>query len=253
MRLYGRITIYGEYLMHNLSEGLIIKSKYFLETNGTILHPYNINIDSVAMYLSQQGFQCTPKLFGNLPLGFGFGGSTILNFLHLHSNNVNDKKSLINEIDRKIHGFEPSGLDYSFCERQLDGLFLSGNWHTVSFNMPDYTIALPLKERGKSLKDVKDKIVESELHSIVTVLNTCLKKSNRLNFDLLMDYAIELANLKVYNNSTQLIIQYLLKNKIIAKTIGGIYDKALIIVWRDNDEKHFYLKHLKSKKNIHII
>lgn len=55
MRIYGRISIYGEYLMHGDESGLIMPSNLYLETtDGQEQSEYNKELDNVLKLLKKK-------------------------------------------------------------------------------------------------------------------------------------------------------------------------------------------------------
>jgi len=251
MKIYGRITIYGEYLMHDNEQGLIMPSNLYLETtdNKDYKSEYNKELDKVLISLKDKGIIPSHTLKGNLPLGYGLAGSTILGFLHLsHIENIIIKKNIINEIDTKMHGFTPSGLDFESCVHQQWGLFCSKyGWKSQAPSLIDYSIIIFPKEQKMPLNKIQERVL-SERRLLVPIqkeLNEIVKRHNIVNLELLMEYAKILSSIGVYSEVANEFVDNVLKQGYIAKGIGGLYDKAVIVIHNRNKENNSDIESLE--------
>jgi len=248
MKLNGRITIYGEYLMHEDREGLIMPSSLFLQTEskGDNKSNYRKESDKVLSLVKDYNINPCLTINGNLPLGYGFAGSTILGFLHLsHLKNDIRKEKLIFDIDKKIHGFTPSGLDFNSCYYQGWGLYSNkSGWNPIN-QIPDikyYTIILP-KEKKIPLETIQKRILSKEvlLSEIQLELNKKVVNSSFLDLKLLKKYSEILLSLDVYTKASTKFISNMLDYGFTSKCIGGLYNKAIIIIKKEfsNKDKSF--------------
>ncbi|MDR1202065.1 MAG: hypothetical protein LBL58_10630 [Tannerellaceae bacterium] len=253
MRIYGRITIYGEYLMHSNECGLIMPSNLYLETTEKKDYKsgYNKKLDRVLVLLKEKGIIPKHTLRGNLPLGYGLAGSTVLGFLHLsHFFNNTSKRNIINEIDTKIHGFTPSGLDFESCIHQQWGLFCSKfGWESQQTPSIDYSLIIFPKEQKMKLSKIQERVLSAKnlLAPIQKELNRIVKTHNVINLDLLMEYSQILSSIGVYSEVVNNFIYQSLENGFITKSIGGLYDKAVIIIFdNSNRENYSFIEKLVS-------
>ena len=260
MRIYGRVTIYGEYLMHGNIPGLIMPSNLFMQTSplSDIDSIYYSHLDSVLKIIKQEGLAQGEMLNGNLPLGYGLAGSTTLSFLHLNKiENLQLKRELIDKIDKKIHGFIPSGLDFESCIHQKWGLFCShSGWRSIRPLSIDYFLVIFPKEQKMKLNDIQEKILMSRnnLESIQKSLNLIIDNNNLIDLDLLMEYSKILLKTQVYSDSVNEFISYSIKNNWIAKGIGGLYDKAVLVIpYRNNKGSRLDIENIANSLNANII
>ncbi len=241
MRYYGRITIFGEYLLHeNLAQCFVLKSKKFLECTELedINYPnkYNIKKDGILKYLKENCLNYSNTISGNLMLGYGFASSTILCFLHLKNNS---SENLIKSIDKQINGFTPSNLDFVSITKQQNGLFSNTSWTNINLSNFYYSIIIIPKERKRKLSEIQQKIKISELlqADISNKLAQELLQTNELNYQLFLKYCKVLFDCKIYSSLAMKITSYLLSLDIATKCIGGLYDKAILIVYKSIKEK----------------
>ncbi|MFJ1491672.1 hypothetical protein [Capnocytophaga canis] len=259
MRIYGRITIYGEYLMHGTISGLIIPSNLFLDTVncGNINSLYSKKKDNILPIIEKMGIKPCHTLYGNLPLGYGMAGSTALSLLHL--SNIKDlelKKRIVHEIDKEIHGFIPSGIDFESCIRQEYGLYSTASgWQTIDPLPISYSLFKFPKEKKMSLNEVKKKILSEKdlLIPIQNELNSIIRTKGTINFSLLKKYSKILLSIGVYSNKASVFISTLLRQGIIAKGIGGVYDKIVLVIHPEENTNHHELQRLVSELSGEII
>lgn len=157
MKLHGRITVFGEYLVKNkYSYCLCLKSQRYLSNNindNTNVHKeYCISKDLSLYELNKLGFavdNTNDNIYGDLPLGYGLSSSTILTILHLNSI---ANKGLIQKVDRVICGFSPSNLDYTSVIKQETGIMSPKGWVSLNEFSLCYSLILVPKEKLYSLK-----------------------------------------------------------------------------------------------------
>lgn len=237
MKIYGRLTIYGEYLMHSDSYGLIEKSNLYLATNehsGTHFHPhYDVTKDLVAKIIAEQRINIHPGVKGNLPLGYGLASSSVFSFLYLYPLYGERVYEMIRNIDKSIHGFQPSGLDVSFCYRQKSGLYKNDKWIDVSLAKLAYSLVIFPKENKMVLSDVRRKILDKRhrLSKLADDISYSVIRNNHIPYEFLQIYSNELVNCGIYSAQVVKFIENLSSKNIVAKGIGGLYDKAVLIVW----------------------
>lgn len=245
MRIFGRITIYGEYLMHTITHGLITKSTLYLaneqEKSFPIHQSYDIRKDKVADFLRKKSYTYDRIIRGNLPLGYGFSSSTILLYLNL-SKKIDEStlRKLIMQADHEIHGFPPSGLDIEFCFQQSTGLFGKNEWIDTQINNFYHSIIIFPKCCNKTLPEIQFNILNNNLKPLSKLaedLNSHIINHNKLNYQSLLEYSKILLNSNVYNGLVESFISTMLQNRIIAKGIGGLYDKAVLIIWESKEAR----------------
>ncbi len=255
MKIFGRLTIYGEYLMHSTAYGLIEKSNLYLATgehDEVQNHPqYDVAKDIVARYIEAQKIKVYPGVKGNLPIGYGLASSSVLSFLYLYPLYGNQIFQMINNIDKSIHGFEPSGLDAGFCCRQENGLYKDGEWIDVSLTRHNYSLVLFSKEKKMTLSEVQKRVManSNNLKKIADVMTNLIIKNNHIPYDYLQYYANELSDCDVYSNQVKEYVGYMSSKNIVAKGVGGLYDKAVIVIWPDNISKSVKLELIKETLN----
>ena len=260
MKIHGRIIVYGEYLMRDNEQGLIMPSNLYLETTDKkdYQSEYNKELDKVLVSLKNKGIVPPHTLKGNLPLGYGLAGSTVLSLLHLsHLDNITTKKLIINEIDAEMHGFIPSGIDCESCVRQQWGLFCNGlGWESLQPPSIDYSLIIFPKEGKTPLNKIQERILSMKnlLAPIQKELNKIIKSHNIINLELLMEYSQILSSIGVYSEIVNNFIQNLLNNGFIAKGTGGLYDKAVIVIYdSSNRDNYSFIEKLVSTMSGKII
>lgn len=252
MRIFGRITVYGEYLMHGYNQGLIFPSNLWLDTvqTGETISHYSLEKDGVYMFLKKMGIRPNYTIYGNLPLGYGMAGSTALSLLHLSKiDDIELKKKIVNQIDKMIHGFIPSGLDFESCIRQEWGLYCNAyGWQSIRPLAIGYSLIKFPKENKLSLDEIQKRIlsVKDYLEPIQNRLNNTIKMSGMIDYNSLMKYSKILLETEVYSKNVDLFISTLLKQGIIAKGIGGLYDKIILVVHSEDDRNYSELNKLVS-------
>ena len=253
MKIHGRIIIYGEYLMRENEQGLIIPSNLYLETTDKKDYKsiYNKELDKVLEILKNKGIISPHTIIGNLPLGYGFAGSTVLSLLHLsHLENTTTKKAIINEIDAEMHGFMPSGIDFESCFRQQWGLFCNKfGWQSLKPFSINYSLIIFPKEGKMPLNIIQKRMLSAKnlLVPIQKELNKIVIRDNIINLELLMRYSQVLSSIGIYSEVANNFINNLLQNGFIAKCTGGLYDKAVIVIYESNNiDDYFFIEKLVS-------
>ncbi len=227
--------------MHDDTWGLIIPSSLYLRDDGEPRHlHYDPSLDEVrARIVAMAQGSAVPalRISGNLPLGWGFASSSILTFLYAAAMNIGDPQQIAQQVDSQVHRFPSSGMDSSFCLRQRPGYFRKGIWKDAPGDiMLDCSIALFPKERQRSLAEVRKALLSRRiaLDSLARELSE-QHLSESVRFDRLFEYATELSRLGTYGELAATFIERTLAQGIIAKGIGGLYDKAVLVVWRPGD------------------
>ena len=236
MRLAGRLTIYGEHLMSGEAFGLIAPSVLFLadEDDGAAFpHPtYDPTRDSVRAMLLQQGARTSRQIRGDLPFGYGFASSTALALLHLRTPVLAESLPFIDSMDGVIHGFTPSGVDSQFYVRQRGGLYRLGEWVDVHDATLRWSGALLPKEGRFTLPEARAAIRRhrESLAARAEGLTADLMKNGCVSHMLLREYALDLLQTGGYSGEARRLVQHALECGIVAKAIGGIYDKAILFL-----------------------
>lgn len=237
MRIHGRLIIYGEYLMHNDAQGLIVSSSQYLATPDDASsqeHPtYQPARDRVAALLSAQGYVPLPSVRGNLQFGCGFASSTVLTHLHLAHQNAQVKDRLSRDIDHLLHGFEPSGVDTAHTVAQRSGLFGRSQWEVVDAVAPPCSAIILPAERKRTLAQVRERVDvhKSGLIDAANGMSSTVRARGEIEYDALLDYSQRLALAGVYSDGAQEVCDIGLARGVAVKGTGGLYDKALLVFW----------------------
>lgn len=254
MKLHGRITVFGEYLVKNkYSYSLCLKSHNYLSNDineSKYIHKdYCISKDLSLNELNKLGYavdKTKNTIYGNLPLGYGLSSSTVLTILHLNSI---FKKGLIQKIDKVICGFSPSNLDYTSIIKQETGVMSPKGW--ISFNKLRicYSLILVPKEKLYSLKNIFPKLQEKlNLQiSLTTNIFQYLIDNTKINYEMLYDYCKVLNSCNIYSKNSKYIVEDLLFAGVCAKCVGGLYDKALLVIYEQETDKIKYEGYLNDK------
>jgi hypothetical protein len=236
VRLFGRISIYGEYLT-GVVPGLIAISDLYLGTaehaNMSECQGYDPKRDKVAALLRARGFATQSKLAGNLPLGYGLAGSTVLAFLHLHDQvPVEAAVQIATECDEIIHGFPPSGVDAMACLRQRGGFYHKRQWADTDLPRFEYTLALFPKLTFRPLAEIQATIGSNGrlLWPLADQLTNRVVSAGELDYEVLLEYCRVLLNLRVYSPVACEVVRACLNQRIVAKGIGGLHEKALLVI-----------------------
>lgn len=253
MKLYGRITVFGEYLLkENLSYCYCIKSKLFLSNSSAdsgFVHPsYDQDKDGTVPFLKNAGVLHFGNIYGNLPIGYGLSSSTILSLLHLNSS---QRQDLIKSIDKAMCGFSPSELDYISITMQENGVLGFGKWYPIIDFQPSYSLLIVPKERKRILTEINTDLKKSQKRQIELTkeLFKILSSTGKLDFNLLFEYCKLLLSCDVYSKSARNIANDLIKKGIICKSIGGLYDKAILIIHTEESAKAECEKYIRDNYN----
>jgi hypothetical protein len=237
MVICGRITLFGEYLMHSMADGYIVPTTQALATPDERefpVHPeYRQERDSVRFLLANASLPTCSMVRGTLPLGHGFAGSTALTILHLGSCGQ-DYETIVNHVDRQVHGFAPSGVDCKAIRVGRAGCFGPVGWRSV-WRAPCLAISALLvpEASGQDLAETRNKVIASAdaLIPIAQYLCSALTERNVLEYQALFDYALRLRRIGIYLPRATAVIDHALSGGIVAKCTGGLTNKAVIIVW----------------------
>ena len=242
MVVHGRLTVFGEYLMHRHAEGYVVPTRQRLaspDETTVCAHPrYDPRLDSVARRLREMGLPTHPGIRGDLPLGFGFASSTALAVLHL-SLTGRDHRAPVDEADRSVHGFPPSGMDFESVKRQEAGFFGPAGWRDADRVPLLCSAFVPPDRLAMSFHEVWRRVVDraDDLTRLVAHLTRGVETAGELDRDALFDYSALLATLGVYSRSAQDVVALLLSRGVPAKATGGLRNKAVIAFWRDEAER----------------
>lgn len=231
-RIHGRYTLYGEFLMHECTWGYVAPVPMAL-TDGEPNHPcYCPEDDEVAALLSRMGLHVLAHVGGDLPLGRGFASSTALALLHLGDQvDASLRPSIVRIIDWIHHGFMPSGLDYFALTTQSPGFYLAGNWESApALRLNIAFVEVPPGPRR--LGALTRAAVSARLDQLAPLADrmTCtIRENGEVNIDVLAAYADCLLGADVYSPDQRALIEAALAEGVIAKGIGGLYNKAILL------------------------
>lgn len=238
--------MYGEYLMNGVTRGLVLRSRGFLASKNERCVPevadYNLERDEVAALLRRWGLPVQPGLRGNLWQGCGLASSTAASRIYLTAMGVPDMRPLMMKVDRVLHGFEPSGLDVECILRQRDGLYGDKVWQDVEVSTPARTLVSFPKEGLRTLGDilaVLEKATE-RLARLADAMTARVLSERFLPFAEMVEYAGALAALRIYSSTAQEFVEWSLAAGLAAKGVGGLYDKALLLLWPDHANEALY-------------
>jgi hypothetical protein len=238
MVVSGRVTIFGEYLMHGSAEGLIVPSRLALATAdefGVQPHgDYRAERDWVRLHLSRMGLPVQTGIRGELPLGHGFAGSTALTLVHLNGWAAADIAAVAGRIDHILHGFPPSGVDFAAVVAGAPGLFTAGLWQPMpSVRIPDLSAVLvpapgrfPLSATRERVLAVRERLAGPARH-----LCARLRRTDEIDYEGLLEYAVRLQAVGVYTRQATAVVGLFLACDVVAKCVGGLTNKAVIVVW----------------------
>ena len=238
MKMRGHISVFGEYLMHEKHTGLVIPSSMVLgtfeEKDLPVHESYDPNRDLIRKCLQRRGFKTESMIRGDLPLGYGLASSTVLAFLHMGPNAaVLESLPVVNSCDEMVHGFPPSGMDSWACLYQVPGLYSAEGWRDVDLSPIPYTLLLfppaPLVHLEKIRALVKSQ--STRLGSLSDAMSGEVAESGMLNLNKLLEYSGVLLKLGVYSPQVEAFVAAMLKKGIVAKGIGGLYNKAVLVLW----------------------
>jgi hypothetical protein len=236
--VHGRITLFGEYLMHSMTEGYVMPSDLALATADEYafrLHAeYQPALDRVRLQLDRDGFPTCTVVRGNLPLGHGFASSTALTILHLGAQRREGAEAIAHRVDQEIHGFTPSGVDYWSITAGHSGYFGPAGWRSIASSYRLAASALLVPENSYAdLAETRNKInlAADGLIPIARYLCATLKARHVIDYRALLDYAIYLRRIGAYFPRAEAIIDHVFSRGLVAKGIGGLTNKAVVIIW----------------------
>jgi hypothetical protein len=192
-------------------------------------------LDQVRTRLTEDGLPTCGMVRGTLPLGHGFASSTTLTLLHLGGHPAESVKSIVDGIDKQVHGFPPSGVDYYSIAAGKAGYFGPGGWRPA--DRPRRLAASAVLVRDQSdwpLSETRGRVVAAadKLIPIANHLCSALRARAILDYQALFDYAVQLRRIGVYTPRAAAIVDHVLGHGVVAKGVGGLTNKAVIIVWR---------------------
>lgn len=245
-RIQGRFTLYGEFLMHARTWGYVAPVPLYLRSSRAKPSAYDYEADEVGHLLQRMGFSTQHFLNGNLPFGLGFAASTVLAFLHLRDQASDaDHEQIVRVLDWIQHGFMPSGADYAAIRAQSPGFFLQGRWRPA----PPCPVACvfcslppaPKRPPGQTRTIVES--IASRLQPLADRLTRTLENTGTVTLGDLHDYCLVLSEAGVYSEPQQLLVDAALSRHIAAKGIGGLYNKAMILIGELQDCLSFAAQH----------
>jgi hypothetical protein len=227
--------------MKSGTRGLVVPSRHYLATDDHAdrpVHPrYDHAVDGVAQFLESRGLATRKTFRGDLPFSFGLAGSTLLAFLHIAGTlSPSESLAVVHDCDRAMHRFEPSGVDAAAISRQTAGLYSSAQgWEDVRFAVPRHTLLFPRAEGRRSLPEIEERMGEAgaALARNAGMLTEHVVLTGELHHEWMLDYCRRLAEAGVYSAESAAVIAALLARGVAAKCIGGLYDKAILVLWPD--------------------
>lgn len=238
MIVNGRITLFGEYLMHSITEGYVVPTEHALATPDEhvlpIHHEYQPRLDRVRYQLELAGLPTHAAVRGTLPLGHGFASSTALTLLHLEKGRHKHPEDIVRCVDREIHGFSPSGVDYWSITARRTGYFGPDGWRSASNSYrPAASALLVPEDSSANLAETRNRVIRvaDSLAPIARYMCSVLRARNVLDYRAMLDYADCLRRAGVYLPRAEAIIGQAAGHGLVAKGIGGLTNKAVIIVW----------------------
>src|SRR4051812_10960827 len=224
MVINGRVTIFGEYLMHGSGEGFVVPRRLVLATPdeaGVEPHgDYRVERDRVRLHLSRMGLPVQGGIRGALPLGHGMAGSTALTLVHLNGRAGADTGSVVCRIDHILHGFPPSGVDFAAVMAGAPGLFSAGSWRSMpDLPIPDLSAVLVPMPGQFPLPATRERILEVQkrLGRVSRHLCSRLRRYGEIDYECLLEYAIRLQALGVYTPRASAVVRLFLANDVAAK------------------------------------
>jgi hypothetical protein len=169
----------------------------------------------------------------DLPFGFGLASSTALAISHLGAWDGRRVTEAVSETDAASNGFRPSGADYFAVCARSPGVFGTEGWTPLRIELPPGShLVLPRPERAHSklTPTLAMRADASTLGPLIDVLISELESVGQLDLETLLAYARRLADLGVYSSAQRLIIEPLLAAGIVAKGVGAMYDRAILVL-----------------------
>lgn len=223
--------------MHRETAGCVVMTRTFLADGGEAsiaVHPtYRPDADLVAQRLKEMNLAVTRPVRGALPLGVGFASSTALTLLHLSGTRVRRLREVSEIIDWQVHRLEPSGVDFEAISRQRAGLFGTGQWRDVTPEPLDISAVLPADRSSLSLREAGGRVTAhaQRLVPIARRLAAGIERDGALDYPALVEYCQVLAAAGVYTPAAASAVEYALGQGAAAKAVGGLVNKAVIVVW----------------------
>jgi hypothetical protein len=178
------------------------------------------------------GLRTESSVSGDLPFGLGLASSTVLAFLHLNGQaDTVDHQQIVNFLDWIQHGFRPSGVDYAAIQAQSPGFFLRGCWRPGPPCPVACVIAAlppaPDRPPGQTLSVMQ--AIAPRLRPVAVRLTQQLEATGELSFDDLGEYCLLLSKSGAYSQPQQALVAAALSQGIVAKGVGGLYNKAMLL------------------------
>lgn len=244
-QVYGRYTLYGEFLMHGRSWGYVSPTPMYLRgtrdttsAGGT----WNAEADEIARLVERLGLRPLPAVEGDLPIGQGFAGSTVLALLHVGDQfRAAERRRVVNFLDWLSHGFEPSGLDHDSIVAQTSGFYRRGEWRPAN---PVHLDGLFIRSGSPgtiSLRETQSRIerVAGRLVPLADLLTKGIADDSELRMDVFADYCLALSRAAVYTDEQMELVEQASSHGLLAKSIGGLQAKAMVVVGDSGALSHY--------------
>jgi hypothetical protein len=143
---------------------------------------------------------------------------------------------MLHILDHRTHGFVPSGVDVESIARQRPGFYSAAGWRDVDWIPPSYALVGFQQESERDLISIRSLLLAKRprLHRLAQEISSVL--SNRqLFFAAMFDYCSELYDLGIYSRNVRLFVAQMLERGLPAKGIGGLYDKAVLVLNLEED------------------
>lgn len=237
MKLRGRFTLYGEYLMHDVVEGYAAPVTTYLRSTSTdsLLGGYNRARDTVRTKFISLGLRPSPTIEGSLAFGQGFASSTVLALLHCGNQIEGERRKILVEAsDRSQHGFSPSGVDFSCVSRQYPIFYGGRQTRPAPYLKDPLTFACILNGGRKSISSVLEcrqaiLSARSRLVPLATDLTASIESSASVDLVSLKEYSRCLLQIGCYSVAQARFVEAGLRLGLAVKGIGAVKDCALVI------------------------
>lgn len=248
MRLRGRISVFGEAfgsLLECATFSVPTRQELCSDNDALAwdgLNRYDPQLDGVGRQLADLGLVQRPlrTIAGDLPIQFGLASSTVLGFLHLGDLNSEEAFRAIAASDGQANGFVPSGADHAAVSAQEPGVFGLGTWTPCEYQLPGGSHLLLPDPEGHTSKLAAALAMRGRsdtLSPLIRRLAGNLLAGDPLDEDAMHEYCRILLALGVYSRKQQQVIADLLGRGIIAKGVGAMCDRAILVmapesIWR---------------------
>jgi hypothetical protein len=241
VRVPGRITIFGE------AYGALRPRATFSVPTAQAIYcgaaasrwsgaaRYDRTKDEVGQILLASGYleRMRTDIAGDLPLQYGLASSTAVAIAHLSDRPCEVWPEAVAIVDKQVHGFEPSGADFAAVSRAESGCYGLGRWTSIPFRIPPGSHLLLPEQEGKYTKQeaaLRMRADGETLGPLIDSMGGALAAGKGLLTEQLFDYAERLLRIGVYSECQRSIIEPLLARDIVAKGVGSMYDRAILVL-----------------------